>query len=72
MSFSATPETPIPPSEAWPMERRRSDMKAVIAKAVKEGWAQFIKPKFLAATYGLLAAEAEAELMRHMTEGADK
>ena len=47
-------------------------MRAVVTKAVNEGWAAFIKAPFLASTYGLNTVDAERELARHMQEGCDK
>jgi hypothetical protein len=72
MSNGRTTESPIPHDQAWPLEKRREDMRTVIQKAVDQGWVSFIKPAFLASTYGLPTIEADAELMRHLHEGEGK
>jgi hypothetical protein len=47
-------------------------MKKVIEKASREGWLTFVRPEFVAITYGISAASVEAEMMKHLQEGCDK
>jgi hypothetical protein len=69
----ASREHPVTPhKEAYPLERRREDMKKIIEKASREGWLTFVRPEFVAITYGISAASVEAEMMKHLQEGCDK
>ena len=50
MSFGATPESPIPHDEAWPIAARQQYVRAVLDRAMSEGWLGKIKPGHLAPT----------------------
>jgi hypothetical protein len=69
MSSNATGWQVIHPTQAWPLEKRREDMRREIARAAREGRLPLVRPPLFAATYGVLSSEVEAELMRHLSEG---
>jgi hypothetical protein len=69
MSGGATGWQKVDPCEAWPLEKRREDMRREIARAAREDRLPLVRPPSFAATYGVLPSEVEAELMRHLSEG---
>jgi hypothetical protein len=69
MSNGSTGWQTLPPTQAWPLEKRREDMRREIARAAREDRLPLVRPPLFAATYGVLPSEVEAELMRHLSEG---
>jgi hypothetical protein len=72
MSNGSTGWQTLPPTQAWPLEKRRDDMRREIARAAREDRLALVRPPLFATTYGVLPSEVEAELMRHLSEGDGK
>lgn len=58
-------------TDPWPLEQRRSMMREIVSLMAKEGALHRIDAPAYARTYGVLLAEVEAEMMRHLSEGSE-
>ncbi len=58
-------ERGLTPDEAWPIEKRRADMRRDIARLAAAGELARIWPTKFAPTYGVTKDEVKAEIMKH-------
>lgn len=64
---------PVPHSQAYPRERRLSDMERFIEHQFQTGKLGMVRPGYTAGTYGVTKNEVKAAIMqRHELMGADK
>ena len=74
MSMGLTPERAISHDEAWPLQARRQMMRDVIRLLSERGALRLVNAAAIATTYGpgITTLDAEAEMMKHLSEGEGK